>query len=206
MQSSGNLDVLIERAKKKAEAEAIVTRARQAAERDLQRARAEWQARREAAEARVAQALEARRRAALAEIAIQERRAIMAHQEWAVNEVFAAALARLRVVDDPQGRRALLLQLVEEAVTILGVLSVRMRLNEADRNLAVAPGFPDTIGGARVVLDEEILTVAGGPVISDVSGRLVYDNSFEARQARQREGLRAAVAALLGLRGAEGRE
>ena len=206
METSGSLDALLGRVRHRAqtEADAVVDRAKKVAERDLQRTREEWHARKEEAGARVARAIGASKQAARAQIVIQERRAIMEKQEWAINRVFAAAIERLRLLEAGQeDRKGLLVRLVQEAIDELDVPFVRVRLNEAERRLVSASGLPPKVGDTRVVVDEEVLQAAGGPVVSDRSARLVYDNTFEARLERMQHRLRTMAADILCLRAIE---
>jgi len=197
--ADGDLEGLIRRAMAEAtaEADALVSRAERASERDLARARDNWGARQREAESSLAPALEARRRAALAEIAIQERRETMAYQEAAVDRVFQAALERLGTFSDARAHHDLLVRLIREAAERLAVPDIRVRLNATERQLCIEMGLPSPVGGAEVVLDEEVTVASGGPVVSDATGRLLYDNTFEARLERGREGLRAVAASAL---------
>ena len=187
------------RAKAATEADALVSRAGRASERDLSRARDQWWERQAAAEARLEPALEARRKAARAEIAIRERREAMAYQEQAVEEVFRGALDRLCRFSDAGERRDLLVRLIGEAAERLSVPSVRVKLNAAERRLVLDAGLPKSICDTEVVLDDEAIDTCGGPAVSDASGRLLYDNTFEARLERERGRLRMMAASALGL-------
>jgi vacuolar-type H+-ATPase subunit E/Vma4 len=64
--------------------------------------------------------------------------------------------------------------------------------------------FPKEIGGVPLTIDDATIAVSGGPVISDADGRVVFENTFEARLERAREGLRRRAAEMLDLCGGEG--
>jgi V/A-type H+-transporting ATPase subunit E len=197
METSGKMGDLIGRVLSgaRAEAEAAVERARAVASRETESARLEAGARRRAAEASVAAEAEAGRQAALARLALGERRAVMERQERAVETVLDSAIERLRRIGDPAARLGLLARLVEEAVRELGARSARVTLNDAERRLAIAAGFPAAVAGAAVAIGEAAAGgTAGGPVVTDESGRVRFDNTFEARLERFRPTLRARIA------------
>jgi V/A-type H+-transporting ATPase subunit E len=204
METSGNLRDLVDRvlARAREEAAASLDHAHKVAERELETARKEGEARKAEAEARVARTLEARRQAALAEIALQERRAALEKQERAVAEVFGEALERLRRIESAPERRALLARLIGEGVRALGSPpAVRVALNAAERGLAAGGGVPARVAGAAVSVAAIETDTAGGPLVTDETGRMMYDNTFEARLERRRPELRALVAEMLDFAG-----
>ena len=81
---------------------------------------------------------------------------------------------------------------------------MRVRLNAADQTVARSAGFPKEIGGVPLTIDDETIQVSGGPVVSDAAGRVVFENTFEARLERARAGLRRQIAERLDLCGGEG--
>ena len=208
MSENENLEALIERvlAKARAEAETMTERAEKAAERE--RGQAEEQARKrvEAAEAVVREAAQERRYSREAEVQQAERRSLMNEREEAVDAIFAAALQDLSVMADPAQRRELLVGLICEGIAVVGGDTVRVCLNAAEQALAEDPAFPKEIEGVAVAIDELPMACSGGPVVSDVAGRIVFENTFEARLERARERLRRQVARSLQLSVAEGEQ
>jgi V/A-type H+-transporting ATPase subunit E len=196
MDTSGNLDALVERVLERARQQAaeIVDRAGKAAEREIVRAREQCESRKQAAEAVVREAAERRKHSAHAEAEQEQRRAVMNAREAAVDDVFTEVLSSLGSIPEPGERLRLLEQLVREALRALGAPSVRVRLNQAERDLARASGFPGEIDKVTVVIDEETIETCGGPVVTDDSGRVVFENTFEARLDRMRDHLRRLVA------------
>jgi V/A-type H+-transporting ATPase subunit E len=206
MDSNENLDALIERvlAKARDAATAMTERAEQAAERELGQAEEQAAKRLAAAEAVMREAALERQHAVQAEVQQEERRAVMNAREAAVESVFVAALEQLVALDDRNGRRALLIRLVGEGIEAIGTDSVRVRLNVADQAVARDEAFPKEIGGVPLTIDDETIVVSGGPVVSDAAGRVVFENTFEARLERARAGLRRQIAGMLNLCGGEG--
>ena len=200
MQTSGNIEDLTARILEKArvEAEEIVERAEKVAVRDISRVRDEMRAKAGAAEAELEDRLAAGREALRAENAILERRRIMEKREEAIEDVFAAALERLRGDSSGADRAELLKKLVREAVDALKLERVEVRLNASDRELALKENLFDGLEGVSVSVAQEPLDSAGGVVVLDESGRIFFDNTFEARLERQREELRAKVAEIFG--------
>jgi vacuolar-type H+-ATPase subunit E/Vma4 len=200
MQTSGNIEDLTARILEKArvEAEEIVERAEKVAVRDISRVRDEMRAKAGTAEAELEDRLAAGREALRAENAILERRRIMEKREEAIEDVFAAALERLRGDSSGADRAELLKRLVQEAVDALKLERVEVRLNASDRELALKENLFDGLEGVSVSVAQEPLDSAGGVVVLDESGRIFFDNTFEARLERQREELRAKVAEIFG--------
>ena len=145
-----------------------------------------------------------RQYAVQADVQQEERRALMNRREAAVESVFAAALEQLATSNDPTARCQLLVKLVGEGIHALGADSVRVRLNAADQAVARTPDFPAEIEGVPVTVIDEAIEVSGGPVVSDMADRVVYENTFEARLGRAREALRRTVASMLELCAGEG--
>jgi vacuolar-type H+-ATPase subunit E/Vma4 len=201
MTDNSNLDALIERviAKAREEAEAMTERAEKAAAREIRQAEEQAAKRLAAAEAAVRDAAEQRKHSVLAEVQQEERRTLMNMREDAVETVFTAALEELGMIDDEKARCELLVALVGEGVRALGVDAVRVRLNASELALARGNEFPKEIDGVSVTFDDETIENRGGPVVSDMDGRVVFENTFEARLGRMRGELRGQVARILGL-------
>ncbi len=201
MSENSNLDALIERVITKAreEAEAMTERAEKASAREIRQAEEQAKKRVTAAEAVVREAAKQRKHSVLAEAQQEERRTLMNVREDAVETVFAAALQELGALGDEKARRELLVKLVGEGIQALGVDAVRVRLNAMEQRLVRGGEFPKEIDGVSVTIDDETIDNSGGPVVSDVDDRVVFENTFEARLDRTRGELRGQVARILGL-------
>jgi len=206
MSEKENLKALIERvlAKASAEAGAATERAQKGSEREIGQAEAQARKRLAAAEAVLREAAQERRYSRQADVQQAERRALMNEREAAVAAVFGAALEALSVIGDATQRRDLLVELIGQGIAVVGSPSVRVRLNAAELALAQDPVFPQEINGAALTLDPEPLQCSGGPIVSDEAGRIVFENTFEARLERARESLRRQVAHDLQLSDGEG--
>ena len=198
MQTSGNIDDLVKRIEEKAESEAaaIIELAEKVAARDISKAKEEVKHKFSIAKATIDEQISAKREAIRAELSINERRVIMEQQEQAINNIFAESLQRISEMNDEQ-RSELLLKLAQESIAVLGVDTVRIKLNSADRELISGRELFASLSPVRILLEEETIDTVGGILVSDESGRLVHDNTFESRLARQRDMLRAKVADIL---------
>ncbi|MBN1673382.1 MAG: hypothetical protein JXR37_20220 [Kiritimatiellae bacterium] len=199
MSTSGNLEDLVARVLGRARKEAatLVERAGKAAERQVHQVQEQSRSRLEAAEAALRETAERRKHAALARARQEFRRAIMNAREAAVAEVFAAALQAIEQIDDAGAKRELLIELVTGGVRALRVPAVVVWLNAAEQALARSPEFPREIDGVRLVIGEEPIRTCGGPVVTDHTGRVAFENTFEARLERARDRLRTLVAGML---------
>lgn len=202
MDTSGNLDALVERVLQRArqEAAAIVDRGKKAAEREMARAEEQRDSRKHAAENALREAAERRERSARAEAGQEKRRAVMNARQAAVEAVFDEALRALKESAGLAERLQLLRELVREGIRAVAAPSVGVRLNAAERALACSPTFPKEIDGVSITLDGDPIETVGGPVVTDDSGRLIFENTFEARLDRMREPLRRLVAETLRLK------
>jgi vacuolar-type H+-ATPase subunit E/Vma4 len=203
MDTSGNIQDLIDRVMERARAEAaaIVDRARRASERDIQEARNQAGKGLAGIKAEAEAEFDSMRRASLAEIKQRERKAVMGQQEAAVREVFLASIEAVRTSLSAEKRRAALLDAVRSGVATLGGQVARVRMNAADRADALKNGFPGEIGGAEIRIEEDALDCVCGAIVSDEERRVTVDNTFEARLERRRGELRMKVAGCLNLRG-----
>ncbi len=188
MSTSGNLDALVERVLSRAreEATSVVDRANKAAERQVHEAEAQCVARQKAAQVAADEASQQRLHSRRAGMQQEQRRAVMNAREAAVNEVFADALQTLSKIDDVQARCDLLVVFVGEGARALCVSVVSVRLNAAEQDLARTPEFPQELDGVRVTIEDETIETSGGPVVTDETGRIVFENTFEARLDRSR--------------------
>jgi len=201
METSGNLDGLVKRILEQAreEAAAVAERSAKAVDREVQRARQVSSGRKEAMESALRDASKRRIYSRRAEAEQERRRAAMNAREEAVESVFVEALRELKEIGDPSERRNLLEALIREGIRAVDGRSVRVRLNPTERKLLLGSDFPEEIDGVTVTIDEDCIDAAGGPIVSDDSGRVVFENTFEARLARMRESLRRLVVETLEL-------
>ncbi len=201
MSENENLDALIERvlAKAREEAEAMTERAEKASAREIRQAEEQAEKRLAAAEAVVREAAAQRKHSVLAEVQQEERRKLMNMREDAVETVFAAALKELGAIGDEKARRELLIKLVGEGIQALGTDAVRVRLNATEQALVRGAELPKEIDSVSITIDDETIENCGGPVVSDMAGRIVFENTFEARLGRMRDELRGQVARIVGL-------
>lgn len=199
MQTSGKIEELIERVLEKARSEASVIedRAEKSAERELERARTREKRTRQAAEDREEKRIRAKRNAELVKISMRERRKLLARESKLIEDLFSQALDDLRSSENKSERRALLLKLSAEAIAALGVSKVSLAFNRDDRKLIRDADLSGLDGDLSI--SPEPLNSLGGVVASDKSGRLVYENTFEARLERDYERLRSLVAEKLEL-------
>jgi len=207
MNTSGNLDALVERVLDQAKKEAVlvVDRAKKVAVRDIERAERVCRERKAGVEASLKEGGDWRRRIAEAEMRQEAQRALMNAREAAIDDVFAEALRQFRAREGAAVVSIeLLAGLIREGVGAIGGSSVKIRLNSADRKLLEGAGVPAEMDGAKVSLDKDPVEVSGGPIVTDESGRIMFENTFEARLDRIRKGLRRQVADTLRLREEKG--
>jgi len=201
MQTSGNIDDLVKRIREKAEAEAaaVTERAEKVAVREVSKVRDELRAKQAAEEAELEAKLAAGREAINAENAIYERRQIMERQERAIEDVFSLALQQLGRAERPEDERIKLLRkLTGEGLDALKLKEAKAKLNGADRDFALSKNIFAGMEGAAVEVDAEVLESVGGVLLSDMDGRLFYDNTYESRLERLRPELRTSLAKILG--------
>lgn len=181
------------------EADDIKKAARSEAAAALRRAREEAEAKKRerlAAAGRDAEAL-VRRATSLAEVEAQ--RLQFAEREDLIDGVIAEAWQACHAA--PKGeRRDSLLELAVGAVAALGGGRVTLRLSERDRALVDAPFLArarerlrDAGLAGEIDVAAEAASIAGGVIAVKEGGRVLFDNSFEARLDRLREILRAEV-------------
>lgn len=199
MQTSGKIEELVERVLEKARSEASVIedRAEKSAERELEHAHTREKRTRQVAEDREEKRIRAKRNAELVKISMWERRKLLARESKLIEDLFSQALDDLRSSENKSERRALLLKLSAEAIAALGVSEVSLAFNRDDRKLIRDADLSGLDGDLSI--SPEPLNSLGGVVASDKSGRLVYENTFEARLERDYERLRSLVAEKLEL-------
>jgi V/A-type H+-transporting ATPase subunit E len=177
------------RARKRGEREAkqILGRARQRA--------AEAAARTlEAAEER-AQRLEA---AAMATFETEVQRDLLAVRERQLDALFDAARARL-ADKDGYDYPAVLADLAAQAIEAMPADRMVLELNEGDRGIASSGWLDDVrrrIGRpVEIAVADAPAPIDGGLTVRSADGRLLYDNSFDARIERLKPELRRQLAA-----------
>ena len=173
----------------RAKADQILAQARQAAEREAQQLLAGAE---KEAQTAILQA------ASTAEVTAQ--RLVLEAREKLIDQALDAAWQQVVGLADAGQRQRSLLALVVEAVAALGGGDVQLRLNSQDRTL-VTPAFLAEAHGllaraglqANLTVASEPEPIAGGVITAKEGGRLLFDNSFEARLDRQREALRVEI-------------
>ncbi|MCD6205847.1 MAG: hypothetical protein J7L22_09310 [Candidatus Marinimicrobia bacterium] len=202
METSGDLDQLIKRVREKARAEAdkIVERAVRVADKDFAAAEEKWQSVIEKKKAAIAAEIESQKRAAQAKIAIHERRAIMEKMESAVNQIFGKALQKLQASPPDEQHLELLIGQIREAADFLKLKELRVRLNPKERKMLMESDYREKLDGLSLSIDSQVIETAGGPIVTDISGRLLFDNTYEARLERLSASLRSRIIDILELR------
>jgi vacuolar-type H+-ATPase subunit E/Vma4 len=196
-------DEILARARAEADAVGVDAQARAAETVSRARADAEAEARRRLAAAEKDAPVIVRRAMSSAEVAAQRR--VLEARENLIDQALGLTWRLATALDDPAERRQSLLALVVEAVAALGGGEVTLQLNPRDHAL-VSPAF---LAQTRDLLDRsgipatlavipEPAHIAGGVVAAKAGGRVLFDNSLEARFERQRDSLRDDVWQVLG--------
>ena len=196
MEKNGDFQSLVNRVKEKANARAaeILERTRKAAERDINRTSEECSRKKQEAETRQQEKIDSEKKAAVSEIEIRERRSIMNRQETVVNEILNQTVASLAEISDREDRKALLRRLTAEGIRMIGKEEVNVFFNRAE--LQIMDGITE-LEDTKVHLKENNHKISGGPVVSDLSGRVIFDNTFESIVERKRTALRRRIAGIL---------
>ena len=134
----------------------------------------------------------------LATVEQEVRRDLLEAQEAELSRLFEAA--RQRLADRASyGVPAVLAALAAEAIAAMDSPSVVVELAEADRAAVTEAWLADVrrrVGrDVAVRVAEKPAAIDGGIIVRSADGRLFYDNSFAARLARLRPGLRRELAA-----------
>jgi vacuolar-type H+-ATPase subunit E/Vma4 len=189
-------DEILQDARRKAER--VVARAHREAKRLLDEAAQAAAAAEQKALDVARQRAERAARAILATVEQDARRDLLEAQEAELRKVFDEARARLadRASYD---RSAVLARLAAEAIAAMAADQVVLELDPADREIATEAWLAEV---RRRVGREVAVTVSanaapmdGGGVVRSADGRLLYDNSFEARLRRLLPDLRREIAA-----------
>ncbi len=196
MEISGDFKALAERVKEKAmsEADAIVERARKVAERDIRNVNNECTKRKQETEERQKNAIDAEKKASMSDIETREVRVVLKKQEWAVEEIFQRALQQLSTFTDRDKRRQLLIKLTEKAVRELAENSARVQFKPEEYELMKDQ---TECGGVPVSIEQTDTITSGGPIALSTDGKIIYENTFDARLERKYPTLRGRIAAIL---------
>lgn len=135
---------------------------------------------------------------------VEAKRQQIGMRERLLREVFDEALEKLKAEQDPTFRREALVRLVAEAAREIGGGLLQLQVASQDMSL-VTPEFlkhvEDSMAqqGIRVelTLAEQPVIIVGGAIVNRDKGRVLVDNSFEARMNRQEPNLRSYVWRLL---------
>ena len=181
-------------------ARAEVEQARQQAAADLERSKQEAEAERariihEAS--RQADALR-RRMASLAEL--KGKRRVLEAREKLITQVLEGAIEKSARPRDPEARRSVLLNLVVEAAREAGSGQLTVQVAPADLEL-LTPGFLAEASellsrygiSPQLSVAPQPAAIAGGAIVVADGGRIVVDNSFEARLRRLESTLRSEI-------------
>jgi V/A-type H+/Na+-transporting ATPase subunit E len=194
--------------------EQVLADARQAAEERLQAAEERAAAiRAEAEEARAAHtagtAAQARRtselerRRAVASAKAMARQRVLATREGLIARALAMARERLRTCLTPDERRYDIVRAIQDAARALGGGELTVQAGAPDRTLLGdalrTAGHELAERGMQAVLQAgPPADILGGAVVSKDEGRVIVDNSFDARMERLSWALRNDVWRLLG--------
>lgn len=132
---------------------------------------------------------------ALIEGKMRTKKEILKKREELINEVFKEAEASLKKFTAGKEYEKHLLGLTTEACRKTGSNDVSIRANARDLRILERSKIAGEIGG-KVSFGEPIQTI-GGVIAMSSDGKVVVDETFEARLAREREALRIKVAKLL---------
>lgn len=196
MEINGDFKALVERVREKAqnEADAVIERARKVAERDIRNVSNECKQRKNETEEKLKNAIESEKKASMSDIETREVRTVLKKKEWAVEEVFHRAIKRLSTFTNREERKQLLMKLTEEAVRELAKDSARVQFTpeeyELMKDLHECDGIP-------VSIEQTDTITSGGPVAMSTDGKVIYENTFDARIERKQLPLRGRIAAIL---------
>lgn len=130
-----------------------------------------------------------------------DRREALEDREAFLTEVVRSGLSRLKQPAGPQDQRALLRQLIVEALGRLPGEVFEVALSPADAPLA-GEDFRSEIARrcrmSEIRLAADRLDGAGGCLVRTGDGRAAFDNTFEARSRRFESVWRAALAEIYG--------
>ncbi|MCD6334979.1 MAG: hypothetical protein DRP97_03430 [Candidatus Latescibacterota bacterium] len=200
LKTVGNFDALSEATVRKAqqEAEQILERAKRVAERDLEKARDQAERIKKARTEQTKARLALEKKQTHSRIRLEARKKRMTWIEERIEAIFREALLRLAALPRDEAYQKILKRSVLEGIALLNKERVRVVLNEKDRPLFDRK-FRNALSGdsrhpVALILSEEIHHASGGAIVRSEDGRVAFDNTFEARLARMKDGLRGEVA------------
>ncbi len=200
LKTVGNFDALSEATlwKARQEAEQILERAHRGAERDLEKARDQAERIKNARTEQMKVRLALEKKQARSRIRLEARKKRLTWKEERVEAVFQEALSRLAALPRDEAYRKILKGSILEGIAVLNKERVRVVLNEKDRPLFDRK-FLNTLSEdsdrpVSLILSEEIHGASGGAIVRSEDDRVAFDNTFEARLARMKDGLRGEVA------------
>ena len=174
----------------------IVGKAQESAESILRQAHEAAAAKRQAVVAAAQRDAEGYKREITSTARLEAKSLLLAKREELISRALETARDHLRASLKPEDRRAALEKLTLEAVTILGGGKLTVRSNEPDARLLTLKFLTDVerrLAATGVTADLEpgpAVDIAGGVIVQKDQGRVVCDNSFEARLERQKWTLR----------------
>ncbi|MHB1413961.1 MAG: V-type ATP synthase subunit E [Chloroflexota bacterium] len=131
---------------------------------------------------------------------VEGQRLLLQQRESLIDRVLEASWQRVANLVDKGRRQASLVELGADAVAALGGGDVELRVSDADLPLldsALLAKIVDLLGRrgvqANLTVADRPEPIAGGVVAAKEGGRIVLNNSFEARFARERDALRPAI-------------
>jgi len=134
----------------------------------------------------------------LATVEQEARRDLLKAQEAELEKLFEAARARLAGRSSVDAA-AVLTGLAAEAIAAMPADKVVVQMSEADRAVATEAWVAEVrrrVGReVAIAVAKEPAAVSGGVVVRSADGRLLYDNSYEARLGRLRPELRRELVA-----------
>ncbi|MDA8218713.1 MAG: V-type ATP synthase subunit E family protein [Dehalococcoidales bacterium] len=131
---------------------------------------------------------------------VEGQRLLLQQRESLIDRVLEAAWQRVANLADKGQRQASLVELGADAVAALGGGDVELRVSDADRPLLDAALLAKIVEvldrrrvQAKLTVADHPEPIAGGVVAAKEGGRIVLNNSFEARFARERDALRPVI-------------
>jgi V/A-type H+-transporting ATPase subunit E len=200
LKTVGNLGALSEATVRKARQETaqILERAHRVAERDLEKARDQAERIKNARTEQTKTRLALEKKQTRSRIRLEARKKRMTWMEERIEAVFREALLRLAALPRDEAYQKILKGSILEGIAVLNKEHVRIVLNEKDRSLFDQKFFQtlseDSDLPVALILSEEIHRASGGAIVRSEDGRVAFDNTFEARLARMKDGLRGEVA------------
>lgn len=190
------------------QADEVIAEARRAAEDTRRHAQEQAGRRREEILDDARRRAEATRRAILSAARLESRRITLAKRAELIEEVFRLAQQQLQSLSDEQVRKEAFVGLSIEAARGLGGGDVTLRPGQVDAGLidnAALESIEQTLskeGLRSKLMPGSSAPISGGVIALKEGGRIAFDNSFDARLERLRQGSHREVwNALMGKQG-----